>query len=201
MSLPVMVIGVDCRLPDNRVAYLSCELTEIVQRDDPDVGGIVPGVGQLFIFWRHSLQQELQPDSIVAEIGKTDDDLPADPGKGAEQRRRFQNLLQGLAQDDVVETAVGIIIDLGIQVALKHAQASGDAGCGFARIPFYSGSLHAFVGGKPGQKIAVAAAEVENPASLGDPGGYDLEVIAHFGGFRQVHREILAPECSGAHQG
>ncbi len=105
----------------------------------------------------------------MAEVGEADDDLPADSGQGTEETGRLEDLLQGLAEDHVVETAVGIVLDLGVQIALQDAEAPAMQKAAFSLSCSMPVPITCLVGGKPGQQVAVAAAEIEDPAALFDP--------------------------------
>ncbi len=184
-------IGTDGNFSEDIVADVPGKFLKIFQGDDPNVRRVVPGVGQLIILRGNALTQQLQADRIMAEIGEADDDLSADPRQGVQQPCRLENLLQGLAENDVIEAAVGIVIHLFVEVALQDAQTPGDAGRRLGRVLLDAGTDDLFIVGQPGQKVAVAAAEVEDAAAGFDGRGDDPQVKADGVCIRQDHRKTL----------
>jgi hypothetical protein len=59
--------------------------------------------------------------------------------------------------------------------------------CGLSFVPLDTGPDYISGGGKPGQKIAIAAAEIEYPATGLDHGGNDPQVKTDPFRFRRYH--------------
>ncbi len=114
-------IGTDSNFSKDIVADVPGKFFKIFQGDDPNVRRVVPRIGKLVILWGDAFAEQLQADRIVAEIRETDDDLSADSRQGAEQPSRLENLLQGLAENNIVKAAVGIVVHLFVEVALQDA--------------------------------------------------------------------------------
>ena len=68
-----IIPGVDSHLFNDFKTDLSGKLPEILDGNDPDVGGVVPFVRELPGYGSIAGQQQLQADGPIAEIGKADD--------------------------------------------------------------------------------------------------------------------------------
>jgi hypothetical protein len=97
-------------------ADLAGEFSEILYGDHPDVGGVVPFIGQLPADRRIAREKQLQPDAPVTEIGETDDAFFPDAHHRLNQGGRFIDLLQGLAEDHVIK---GVVRISGAWICLK----------------------------------------------------------------------------------
>ncbi len=86
--------------------------------------------------------------------------------------------LEGLAEHDVVERAVGIIDQVGLGVALDDRQAGADAGIDAIAAELDATAVDALEADQVVEQDAVAAADVEHPRSRLDQVGDDLKVGA-----------------------
>ncbi len=74
-------VGVDGYFLYNGVPHIAGKFSEIFQSDNADVRSVVPGIGELVVFWCTPSEQKFQPDGVMTEIWKTDNNLSADPGE------------------------------------------------------------------------------------------------------------------------
>ncbi len=96
------------------------EFSKIFDGDHPDIGRIIPFIGQLFGDRCISGPQQLHATGPMTEIWKTDDSFFADAHDSPNQRIRLIDLLQRLAQNDIIKSLVGIIGDFLVDISLKH---------------------------------------------------------------------------------
>ena len=169
LSGSILVLTVNGTFFDYGVANFFCKLPEVGQGDYPDVGRIIPGKGKLTIFRSFAFQQELEADSVMAEIREADDYLSADSGQRFQENVWLINLLQGLTEDNHVKACIRIIKDLVFQVSLQDTEAATDTGRGFLLVLFNAGPLDLFMLFEPGQEIAMTTAEIKHPCSWFDP--------------------------------
>ena len=129
-----------------------------------------------------------QPDAVVAEVGEGDDGALAHAEHVTEHLQGMARLLQGLAEDDVIEGLVRVVVEAGFDVALIDGSPAGDRGLDEVRQQFYATGVDIFVLHQPGDQFAIAAAEVEDARAGRDDGRDDLIVepaqdILHEGAF------------------
>ena len=98
-------MSVDIHCLDNLAAGCPDKTAEILDSDDPDVGGVMPLIRQLPVFGSITEKQDLQSDGPVTEIGKGHDNLVADPEQIFDQSVRFKDLLEGLTEDFLLYTS------------------------------------------------------------------------------------------------
>ena len=80
----------------------------------------------------------------MTEIRETDDTLFADAHDLPNEYIRCINLLQGLAQDDIIKALFRIIRNLCIDVSLKNRQPFLNAGGDLVFFEFNTGAGHLF---------------------------------------------------------
>ena len=81
MPFTVCRVGIDGYLFYNGISHITGKFSEIFQSYNPDIGGVIPGVGELVIFWSTPNEEKLQSNRVVTEVWKTDDNSPAYPGE------------------------------------------------------------------------------------------------------------------------
>ena len=102
----------------------------------------------------------------MAEIGKGHDHVAPHPRHLVQHLAWVQGFLQSLGQNHVVESAVGIIRQALINIALKHGNAAGDGAFHLLPRDFHAARVHALVNGQPLQQLGFAAAEVEHLGAI-----------------------------------
>ncbi len=106
--------------PDPQIA---AQDDEILDRAEVDIGRFIPLERQRFIDRHPAAQEKGKPVPPVGEIGKGNDGLAADTQKMLHHLVRAVHGLQGLAQNNIVESMVGIIADVRFGVALDYGKA------------------------------------------------------------------------------
>ena len=102
----------------------------------------------------------------MAEIWKGNQGAAADAEHVVQHLQRLTNLLQGLAEDDVVEGLVGVISQAFFDVTLVAADSFSNRLLHLCAIHFDSARIDVLVVGEPTQQFSVAAAKIED-ARLG----------------------------------
>jgi hypothetical protein len=97
---------------------------------------------------------------------------------GADEGGRLIDLLERLAQDDIVEGVRRVIEDLLVDIALQDRQPLFDAAGDLLFVVFDAGPGHPFLRDQVLEQIALPAAQVQHPRPGFDPGGDDLQIIA-----------------------
>src|ERR1700691_4368247 len=103
------------------------KLPEILDAAEMDVGRFVPRIGQIVGMRHVTPQSDLHPYPPMPEIGKRHDGMAADAQNMLEHDARAPSGLQRLRQDDEIKTIVGVILKVGVGVALHDRKALGDA--------------------------------------------------------------------------
>ncbi|VTR67946.1 conserved hypothetical protein [Desulfosarcina cetonica] len=160
-------------------AHLAGVAPEIGKGDHPDVGGVMPLVGQLRGHRGMAGQQQHQADPPVAEVGKADHALAAHAQHFPDQGRRIIDLLQGLGQDHVIEGVVGIVLDLLVDVPLQDRHALGDATGHAGFIDVDTGTDGMLMRLQVMHQHPVAAAQPEYTGPLGNPGRHHPKIVAN----------------------
>ena len=99
----------------------------------------------------------------MAEIGKADHNLFADGKKVVDEGDRFVNLLQGLADDDVVKAVRRIISHLQVKIPLEHGKTLADADGHLGLIFLDAGGLDPFLLLEILEQLPFAAAQIKHP--------------------------------------
>src|SRR5579872_1766100 len=107
-----------------------------------------------------------QPHPPVAEIRKRDDPALRDPEHPLQYPERIPGLLQSLAEDRVIERAIGIIVQRRFQIALIHGNPARDSFLHACAGHLDAARIYILVFAKPREELALAAPQVEH-ASLG----------------------------------
>ena len=157
-------------------------------RAEMDVGRVVPGVGQAARHRHAAAAQQVPAHPPVAEIGERDDRRA---GRCAAARSstcaRLAHRLQGLAQDDVVEGAVGIVarsVSASPWITDEPAATQALTPAWLSSMPRPSTCL---VARQIGEQRAVAAADVEHPRAGRDHVGDQAQVAARMAVRRWRH--------------
>ena len=95
-----------------------------------------------------------------------------------------------MRQDDVVEAVVGIVVEIGVGVALDHRQSLRDAIVHAMLRNLDAASIDAFFVRQQLQESAISAADVQHTAAGRDHIGDDREIGAH-------RRLAQARRCDG----
>lgn len=93
---------------------------EIVDRDMVDIGRVIPGLRDQPGHRHPAAKQQRRADPPMGEIGEADKGLLADPQQLIEHDVGTVGGLQSLAENRIVEAAVGIRAEVGVGVALHH---------------------------------------------------------------------------------
>ena len=144
---------------------LLAEFLEILQRQAVDVRRVVPAERQLPRDGGPAGQEQLQPAAPVGEVREADDHLAAHPQQLPKDPLRVLDRLHGLRQDDVVEALVDVAAQAALDVPLDDRDAAADAADHEVLVQLDALALDLPVGRQPGQQLAVAAADVEDPAA------------------------------------
>src|SRR5690606_7270708 len=86
--------------------------------------------------------------------------------------------LNGLAEDHVVESVVGIIDEVRVGVALDDCKAARHAGIHAFLTQLHASSVYVLLCAQQRQQVAVAAADIEHAAFRRDHPGNEIEVYA-----------------------
>ena len=159
-------------------AFFARELIEIVHRQEVNVGRIEPLVGEQRSFGRAAGEQQRKPDRPVAEIRKRHDGAPAHAQHLAENPERVASLLQGLAEDHVIERVIGIILEHFVDVALIGRHAARDGPLHLGGRDLNAARIHSLVLGQPVEQLAFAASEIQHLAIRLDDVADDGEILA-----------------------
>ena len=86
------MVGLGADLADLEPA-LRAERLEVLERDDMDVGRVVPLKGQLRVYGQVAAEEKQQADAVGREVGERDDRLAR---LVKETREKFARVLDGL---------------------------------------------------------------------------------------------------------
>src|SRR6476661_661906 len=100
---------------------------EIEHSEEVYVGRIVPFVREKLGFGSAAGPQMRPTHAPMAEIGECHDGMPPDAQHALQNLQRVAGFLQSLAEDYIVERAVGIIFERGFEIALIHRYAARDS--------------------------------------------------------------------------
>ena len=118
---------------------------------------------------RHPAEEgDLGPNAPMAEIRHGDDGAAADAQQVLEHDARLARRLQRLRQDDIVESVIRVVGEIGVGVALNHRQSLGDTIVDAVLGELDSAPVDASLLGQQAQQFPVAAADVENAGSRRD---------------------------------
>src|SRR5450759_2629462 len=110
----------------------------------------MPALWKIARLWNASGEQEFQPAAPVAPVGETHDRAGSHPQHLVEDHFRIIEKGQRLAEDNVVKTAVRVVGQSFLQVALAHAEAAAHA-CQYPFLaelnpsPFYLLGTHQMI--------------------------------------------------------
>src|SRR5277367_3263813 len=114
----------------------------------------------------------------VSEIRKCDNRPPADSQHPTQYTQRIARFLQSLAENHVIECALGIIVQAGFQISLIDRYAASDRLLHARARQFDAASIDLLVLPQPGQQLAFAASEIEDACPWFDQLAYDGVVAA-----------------------
>ena len=108
------------------------------------------------------MAQQRQAHAPVGEVGKADERPAADAQQLVEHHVGPRGGLQRLAEDRVVERAVGIVGQVAVGVALDHRQAARDAALDRLGVDLHAAGVAAALGLQDRHQLALATADVEH---------------------------------------
>ena len=146
----------------DRRADLARQRDEIGDRAEMDVRRVVPGMGQAFGHRHAAREGDLGPNAPMAEIRHRNDGAAANAQHVFEHDARLARRLQRLRQDDIVESVIRIVDEIGVGVALNDRQSLGDAIVDAVLGELDAPPVDAPLFGQEAQQFPVAAADVEN---------------------------------------
>ena len=119
-------------------------------------------------------EEQLEATSPIAPVGKGDDGFLPHPQHLAHHSCGVVEEGQGLAEDDEIETAVGVIGQPLLQIALAHAQPPPHTGQHPRLAQFNPPPLHLFVVGEIRQQFAIATPQIQHFGLGGNKFGHNL---------------------------
>src|SRR4051812_1865780 len=184
--------GVKRHRPLNPGAGRLAELPEILDRAEMNVGRFPPIVGKILGARHVAAEHNLQPDAPMTEIRKRHDPVAPDAQHVLKHRPWMARGLQRLRQDDVVESVVGIVREIGVGVALDHREALGNAFVHTLARKLDAASVHGARFAQKPQQLTVTAADIEHLGAVRDHVGDRQQVDARAAGRarRLRHGEI-----------
>src|SRR5436190_14055905 len=105
----------------------AAQLAEVLDGTEVDIRRVPPGVRQIVRPGHVAPQQELQSDAPMAEVGERHDSVAPDPQHMLEHDAWMSRRLERLGEDNVIESVVRVIGQIGIRVALNDGEALGHA--------------------------------------------------------------------------
>ena len=124
----------------------------------------------------------------MTEVWKADYYLVANTEQGFDEGLWFIDLLQGLAEDDIVEGVIGVVSDLFVDVAVDDGEALGDALLDIVLTEIDAGAGSALLIPEQAQEFSVATTQIKHLGIRSDPGGDDFEIKTHQGWYSLVMR-------------
>ena len=135
---------------------------EIADGAEMDVGRVVPGIRHVVGHRHATVDQQVEADPPMAEIGERHDGPPSDPQQVFENDLRLARRLDRLRQDHVVEGIVRIIRQIRVGIALDDRQSLGEAGVDAFARDLDAASVDTLAVPQERQQIAIAAADIEH---------------------------------------
>src|SRR5580693_8247039 len=114
-----------------------------------NVGRIVPVMRKQFGLRRTPAPQMRHTNAPVSEIRERDNGPRTDPQHAAQHPQRIARLLQSLAEDDVIESPVGIIVERGFEIALVYGNSACDSLLRASARLLYAARVHLLVVAQP----------------------------------------------------
>ena len=146
------------------------------------------GSGSEPVIGMRPLQQQVDPDPPVAEVGQGDDRPVGDPQQLAQHMARPLHRLQRLRQDHVIEGPGREVIKIAIGVALHHRQPPGQTG----RHPFgadlQAASVNLILAHQQFEEFTLPAAHVEHPRTWGHQAQDLVEAVSRTARLKCVRR-------------
>src|SRR5438270_5460582 len=97
----------------------------------------------------------------VSEVRKGDDGVSGNSKHRAQNTQWIAQLLHSLAENDEIESTVGVVGEALIQVTLVYRDAAGDRSLHFVPVDLDASRINAFMVAQPGKQFAFAAAEIQ----------------------------------------
>jgi len=173
-----MMMRINCNFPRKAYTCLPEESFKVTYCYHPDIGCIVPFIRKLIRHRCVSGKKDLQTNQPMTEVRETDNDPFPNPEKFRDKLLRIHNLLQGLAENNIIKTEVGIIMNLIPEIALQNGQTTSNACGNLIFGKFDTGAMHMLMPAEIIEKITVAAAKVKDSGVRLYPGGNDLQIKA-----------------------
>ena len=107
-------------LPFDHHAAIFQETSKVIDRHMVDIWRVIPAVRKLFGHRHLAAKHMRHPDPPLGEVGKGNKSLLSDTQHMIENKIRPAGSLQRLAENDIVEAAIGIINQIAVGVPLHH---------------------------------------------------------------------------------
>ena len=138
---------------------------------------IVPIVGHALAHRHMPAEGYLKTVAPIAEIGEGNNRFLGHAGEVAQDGFHVLHGLDGLAEHNHIEAAVAERLQTLLQISLNHVHAAGDGGNHAAGVDFHAVAFAVFVLHQGVQQFAVAAAQIQHAAALGNPVVNQLQVV------------------------
>ena len=141
-------------------------MAEVAEGADPDVGRVVPLVGQPFGNG-HMSTQHAETVGPVGKVGEGNDANTANACGFAQHGFSVAQVLQGVDLQHHVEAVVFKNGQAIVEVELQHVDALLQARLDFGVVDFDTVATALAVGLQVGQQVAIATAQVQNARPFG----------------------------------